>query len=52
MDIDYSPTGQEFATGSYDRSIRIFKVDGGKSREIYHTRRMQRYFDFILILTH
>ncbi|KAJ2999250.1 DDB1- and CUL4-associated factor 13 [Globomyces sp. JEL0801] len=24
MDIDYSPTGQEFVTGSYDKTIRIF----------------------------
>jgi DDB1- and CUL4-associated factor 13 len=43
LDIDYSPTGQEFVTGSYDRTIRIFPVDQGHSREIYHTKRMQRY---------
>lgn len=44
MDIDYSPTGREFVTGSYDRSVRIFKYNGGNSREIYHTKRMQRVF--------
>ncbi|KAK4714392.1 hypothetical protein R3W88_020299 [Solanum pinnatisectum] len=44
MDIDYSPTGREFVTGSYDRSVRIFKYNGGHSREIYHTKRMQRVF--------
>ncbi|KAL9243794.1 hypothetical protein vseg_017640 [Gypsophila vaccaria] len=44
MDIDYSPTGREFVTGSYDRSIRIFPYNGGHSREIYHTKRMQRVF--------
>ncbi|KAL5989476.1 hypothetical protein ACLOJK_010368 [Asimina triloba] len=44
MDIDYSPTGQEFVTGSYDRTVRIFKYNGGHSREIYHTKRMQRVF--------
>jgi WD repeat and SOF domain-containing protein 1 len=27
MDIDYSPTGKEFVSGSYDRTIRIFKTD-------------------------
>lgn len=40
--IDYSPTGKEFVTGSYDKSIRIFEVDKGHSRDIYHTKRMQR----------
>ncbi|KAI8551567.1 hypothetical protein RHMOL_Rhmol06G0196200 [Rhododendron molle] len=44
MDIDYSPTGREFVTGSYDRTIRIFQYNGGHSREIYHTKRMQRVF--------
>ncbi|XP_074280839.1 uncharacterized protein LOC141605829 [Silene latifolia] len=44
MDIDYSPTGREFVTGSYDRTVRIFPFNGGHSREIYHTKRMQRVF--------
>lgn len=44
MDIDYSPTGREFVTGSYDRTIRIFPYNGGHSRELYHTKRMQRVF--------
>ncbi|MQL80841.1 hypothetical protein Taro_013298 [Colocasia esculenta] len=44
MDIDYSPTGREFVTGSYDRTVRIFPYNGGRSREIYHTKRMQRVF--------
>ncbi|KAG8641350.1 DDB1- and CUL4-associated factor 13 isoform X2 [Manihot esculenta] len=44
MDIDFSPTGREFATGSYDRTVRIFQYNGGHSREIYHTKRMQRVF--------
>jgi len=42
MDVDYSPTGREFVTGSYDRTIRIFNNTAGHSREVYHTRRMQR----------
>ncbi|CAJ2652836.1 DDB1- and CUL4-associated factor 13-like [Trifolium pratense] len=44
LDIDYSPTGREFVTGSYDRSVRIFPYNGGHMREIYHTKRMQRVF--------
>lgn len=44
MDVDYSPTGREFVAGSYDRSVRIFAHNGGHSREIYHTKRMQRVF--------
>lgn len=44
MDLDYSPTGREFVTGSYDRSVRIFAYNGGHSREVYHTKRMQRVF--------
>ncbi|CAA0816210.1 Unknown protein [Striga hermonthica] len=44
MDIDYSSTGREFVTGSYDRTVRIFQFNGGHSREVYHTKRMQRVF--------
>ena len=42
MDVDYSPTGREFVAGGYDRSVRIFSYNGGHSREVYHTKRMQR----------
>jgi len=44
LDCDYSPTGEEIVTGSYDRSIRIFNAREGHSRDIYHTKRMQRIF--------
>jgi len=44
LDISYSPTGQEFVTGSFDKTIRIFPRDRSKSREVYHTSRMQRVF--------
>lgn len=44
MDVDYSPTGREFVAGSYDRSVRIFCFNAGHSREVYHTKRMQRVF--------
>jgi WD repeat and SOF domain-containing protein 1 len=44
MDVDFSPTGEELVTGSYDRTIRIYKTRSGHSRDIYHTKRMQRVF--------
>ena len=44
MDIDFSPTGKEFVTGSYDTTIRIFKSDSMFSREIYYTSRMKKIF--------
>jgi len=42
MDIDYAPSGKEFVTGSYDRTIRMFRVEEGKSRDVYHGKRMQK----------
>lgn len=44
LDVDYSPTGREFVSGSYDRSVRIFNYNAGHSRDVYHTKRMQRVF--------
>ncbi|KAK4179948.1 WD40-repeat-containing domain protein [Triangularia setosa] len=44
MDVEFSPTGEELVTGSYDRTIRIWKRDQGSSRDMYHTKRMQRVF--------
>lgn len=44
MDVSFSPTGQEFASGSYDRTVRVFPHREGRSREVYHTKRMQRVF--------
>lgn len=41
MDVDYSPTGHEFVAGSYDRTVRIYSAESGRSRDIYHGRRMQ-----------
>lgn len=43
MDLDFAPTGREFVTGSYDRTVRIFPINAGKSREVYHGQRMQKY---------
>jgi WD repeat and SOF domain-containing protein 1 len=43
MDVDFSPTGEELVTASYDRTIRLWNRATGYSRDIYHTSRMQRY---------
>uniref|UniRef100_A0A2R5L3U4 Putative sof1-like rrna processing protein n=1 Tax=Ornithodoros turicata TaxID=34597 RepID=A0A2R5L3U4_9ACAR len=42
IDVDYSPTGKELVSGSYDKTVRIFSTDHRHSREVYHTKRMQR----------
>jgi len=45
MSVSWSPTGREFVTGSYDKTLRIFPTNpGGTAREIYHTKRMQKVF--------
>ncbi|KAK4190163.1 WD40-repeat-containing domain protein [Podospora australis] len=44
MDVEFSPTGEELVSGSYDRTIRIWRRDQGTSRDMYHTKRMQRVF--------
>ncbi|KAJ7985608.1 hypothetical protein DPEC_G00353830 [Dallia pectoralis] len=41
LDVDYSPTGQEFVSASFDKTIRIFPKESSHSREVYHTKRMQ-----------
>lgn len=42
VDVDYAPTGREFVSGSYDKTVRIFESLKGHSRDVYHTKRMQR----------
>lgn len=32
LDVDYSPTGKEFVSASFDKSIRIFPMDKSRSR--------------------
>lgn len=44
MDVDFSPTGEELVSASYDRTIRLWNRAQGHSRDIYHTQRMQRVF--------
>lgn len=43
MGCDWSPTGEEIVSGSYDRTVRIWNRDQGRARDVYHTKRMQRY---------
>lgn len=43
MGCDWSPTGKEFVSGSYDKTVRLWKMGEGKSRDVYHTKRMQRF---------
>lgn len=45
MNCDWSPTGEEFVSASWDRTIRIWNRTEGKSRDVYHTKRMQRVMD-------
>lgn len=44
MDVEFSPTGEELVSASYDRTIRLWNRQQGHSRDIYHTKRMQRVF--------
>ncbi|KAI0420433.1 WD40-repeat-containing domain protein [Xylaria grammica] len=44
MDVDFSPDGRGLISGSYDRTLRLWNRDEGVSRDIYHTKRMQRVF--------
>lgn len=44
MSIEFSPTGEELITGSYDKTIRLWERQKGHSRDTYHTKRMQRVF--------
>jgi len=44
MDVEFSPTGEELVSASYDRTVRLWSRMQGHSRDIYHTKRMQRVF--------
>lgn len=44
MSVEFSPTGEELVSASYDRTVRLWKRNQGHSRDIYHTKRMQRVF--------
>ena len=36
VDVDYSPTGKELVSGSYDKTVRLWNVDQGRSRDVYN----------------
>ena len=44
MDVEFSPTGEELVSASYDKTVRLWSRTKGHSRDIYHTKRMQRVF--------
>lgn len=44
LDCDISPLGTELVSSSYDKTIRIFDLNHGHSKEVYHTKRMQHVF--------
>jgi WD repeat and SOF domain-containing protein 1 len=44
MDVEFSPTGEELVSASYDRTVRLWNRTKGHSRDVYHTKRMQRVF--------
>jgi WD repeat and SOF domain-containing protein 1 len=44
LSVDYSPTGKEVVSGSYDKTIRLWDINESKSKNIYSTKRMQHVF--------
>ncbi|KZO94605.1 WD40 repeat-like protein [Calocera viscosa TUFC12733] len=44
MACDWSPTGEGFVSGSWDRTLRLWKEGDGRSVDVYHGKRMQRVF--------
>ena len=40
LDVDYSPTGQQFVSASYDKTIRLWRVGEQRSHDVYHAKRM------------
>jgi len=44
MSVGYAPTGKNFVSGSYDKTVRTWDALSGRSTDTYHTKRMQRVF--------
>jgi len=47
LDVDYSPTGRQFVSGSYDKTLRLWEASRPKATQVYHTKRMQRLFSVV-----
>lgn len=45
--IDYSPTGREFVTGSYDKTIRIFEISKVNIHKLNSSLLIKRIFNFV-----
>lgn len=41
VSVAFSPNGSEIATGSFDKTIRLFNVEDRKSKDCYYNDRMQ-----------
>lgn len=50
LSCDWSPTGRDFVSGAYDRTVRLWSAGQGKSVDTYHTQRMQRVFSVLYTL--
>lgn len=49
LDVDYSPTGKEFVSASFDKTIRIFPKDQGRSRLATRILKSNTFFFFSII---
>ena len=47
ISLDYNPTGKQFVSAGYDKTIRIWNSRDRRSKEVYHTKRMQRLTDVL-----
>ncbi|ADM11017.1 WD40 repeat-containing protein [Encephalitozoon intestinalis ATCC 50506] len=44
VSVSFNPLGTEIASGSFDKTIRIFGINERKSRDTYYNRRMHNVF--------
>ncbi|KAG7446516.1 WD40 repeat-like protein [Guyanagaster necrorhizus] len=42
MSCEWAPTGLEFVSGGWDRTVRIWKKDKGSGEDVFHGKRMGR----------
>merc|ERR1719167_2115646 len=42
LSIGHASCAILLVSGSYDKTVRLWNVDQGRSRDVYHTKRMQR----------